>query len=93
VPGVVLAPRTAGVVDLADVGLWRSIGEGGDGDVSWNPVPPVAATTLRPLRRTRDLRDTERFGPERAAELLAEGDAMPIDEVVDIVLGTQSPAA
>ena len=36
---------------------------------------------------------TERFGPERAAELLAEGDAMPIEAVVDIVLATPAPMA
>src|SRR4029079_6184363 len=35
---------------------------------------------------------TERFGPERAVELLAEGDAMPIQAVVDIVLATPAPA-
>ena len=43
------------------------------------PDPAVTATDL--------------FGPERGAELLAEGEAMPIEAVVDIVLGTPAPMA
>ncbi len=35
---------------------------------------------------------TERFGAERAAELLAEGEAIPIDDVVAMVLAKPSPA-
>ena len=51
------------------------------GPVSVLHLPDPAATA------------TERFGPERTAELLAEGDAMPIDAVVDIVLATPAPVA
>jgi hypothetical protein len=35
----------------------------------------------------------ERFGADRAAELLAEGEGIPIDEVVATVLAKPSPAA
>jgi hypothetical protein len=35
----------------------------------------------------------ERFGADRAAELLAEGEVIPIDDVVASVLAMPSPAA
>ena len=35
---------------------------------------------------------TERFGADRAAALMAEGEAIPIDEVVAQVLAKPSPA-
>ena len=35
---------------------------------------------------------TERFGADRAAELLADGEAIPIDDMVAMVLARPSPA-